>query len=152
MQAADLVSQEQPARMHRAKRIALAALATLVAINIWTGAPLLAVWVGSRVAPESGTSMGAIVLVLVVLVLSVFGLAVALTYLNAAYDRLSGRVETTRRVAPWLRSMRAERHTSERRRVGTSAIERVVIISVVFAVLALEVWFFFFAHYSIPGS
>jgi hypothetical protein len=138
--------------MRHAKRIAIAIAATLVAINIWTGAPLLAVWVGSRVAPESGTSMGAIVLVLVVLAISVFGLAVALTHLNAAYDRLTGRVDTTRRVAPWLRSMRAERHTTERRRVATSAIERIVIGSVVIAVLALEVWFFFFAHYSIPGA
>lgn len=152
MQAADLISQEQPARMQRAKRIALATLATLVAINIWTGAPLLAVWVGSRVAPESGTSMGAIVLVLVVLMVSVFALAVALTHLNAAYDRLTGRAEATRRVAPWLRSMRAERHTSERRRVRTSAVERLVIVSVVLAVLAFEVWFFFFAHYAIPGA
>ncbi|MGI8727082.1 MAG: hypothetical protein ACR2K6_05310 [Solirubrobacterales bacterium] len=29
--------------------------------------------------------------------------------------------------------------------------ERVVILSVVAAVLALEVWFFFYAEYSLPG-
>ena len=29
----------------------------VVTLNIWTGAPLLGLWVGSRVAPESGISM-----------------------------------------------------------------------------------------------
>ena len=48
--------------------------------------------------------------------------------------------------------MGAERKHPARRRVQTSPIERTVAITVVLAVLAFEIWFFFFARYSIPGA
>lgn len=136
----------------RVKRVALAIAATLVSINIWTGAPLLAVWVGSRFAPASGTSMGAIGIVLGVLIVSVFGLAVALTRINGAYDRLTGRDAGPRKVASWLQSARAERPELARTRTRSSPIERMLIFSVVAGVVGFEVWFFFFARYSIPGA
>jgi hypothetical protein len=44
----------------RLERVGLIALMGVVALNIWTGAPLLGLWVGSRVAPESGISMLAV--------------------------------------------------------------------------------------------
>lgn len=136
----------------RLERLALTIAATLVTVNIWTGAPLFAVWVGSRFAPEGGPSMSAIVIVLGVLSVLVFLLAMLLTRLNAAYDRLTGRDAGVRRTTPWLRSMGAERTQFARRRVQMSPIERTVAITVVFAVLAFEIWFFFFARYSIPGA
>ena len=37
------------------------------ALNIWTGAPLLAVWVGSRTVTSSQLTMGSVFLVIVVL-------------------------------------------------------------------------------------
>ena len=132
--------------------LGLTVAATLVSINNWTGAPLLALWVGSRVAPASGTSMGAIVVVLAMLAICVSGLAVLLTRINLAYDRLTGRDQGPRRPAPWLRSARAERTQLARKRVQMSPIERMVTFSVVAAVIAFEIWFFFFAHYSIPGA
>ncbi len=141
-----------PHGTHRLERIGLTIAATLVSINIWTGAPLFAVWVGSRVAPSGGPSMGAIVIVLVVLCALVFGLAVLLTRLNAAYDRLTGRDTGPRRTTAWLRPMSDERRRDVARAVRTTPIERVVVLSVVFCVLAVEVWFFFFARYSIPGA
>lgn len=134
------------------KRVALTIAAMLVSVNIWTGAPLAAVWVGSRVAPSGAPSMAAIFVVLGVLAAAVFALAVLLTRINAAYDRLTGRDQVTRRVAPWLRSMRAERHTMSRERLPVSPVERVVVVSVVGAVVAFEIWFFFFARYSIAGA
>ena len=88
------------------KRIALAVATTLVAINIWTGAPLFAVWVGSKTAGESGLSMGAVFVVILVLAVSVIGLTVALSWLSARYDVLTGRPVAARRTSPWLRSMR----------------------------------------------
>jgi hypothetical protein len=146
-----MVEKGHPA-IRRLERAGLATAAALVSINIWTGAPLFAVWVGSRVAPASGTSMGAIATVLVVLTVLVFALATALTRLNAAYDRLTGRDPGVRRTTPWLRSMRAEREQLARRRIRVSPIERIAVVSVVGAVLVFEVWFFFFARYSIPGA
>jgi hypothetical protein len=128
----------------RLARIALAAAAAFVTVNIWTGAPLLALWVGSRAAGPSGLSMAAIGVVVVVLAVLVVALTTLLSRLNARYDRLTGRV-ADRRVSPWMRSMRSEREDYARQREGTTAIERVVVISVSVAVLLFNVWFFFFA-------
>src|SRR6185436_5065551 len=109
-----------------AKRLALAAAAAFVTVNIWTGAPLVALWVGSQAAGPSGLSMTAVGVVVVVLLALVLALTALLTRINARYDRLAGRV-AERRVSPWMRSMRAEREDSVRARAGTSAIERVVV-------------------------
>ena len=38
--------------MDRAKRFGLAALMAFLALNIWTGSPLLALWIGSQVQGE----------------------------------------------------------------------------------------------------
>lgn len=128
----------------RAKRIALAAAAAFVTVNIWTGAPLVALWVGSRAAGPSGLSMTAVGVVVVVLVALVLALTMLLGRINHRYDALTGRT-ADRRVSPWMRSMRAEREDLSRARQGTSAVERVVVVSVSVAVLLFNVWFFFFA-------
>ena len=47
----------------RLKRIAIVTAMAVVTLNIWTGAPLLGLWVGSLVAPDSGISMGALFLI-----------------------------------------------------------------------------------------
>lgn len=135
------------------KRLALMIGTALVTINIWTGAPLLAVWVGSKIqAAQNGLSMSALLAVIIVLAVTVLLLATLLAWLNARYDQLSGRPAAARETSPWLRSMRGERRTDVRRRHGISAVERVVVISVVAAVLAFEVWFFFFAGSSLPNA
>ena len=135
------------------RRLALVIGTALVSINIWTGAPLLAVWVGSKIqAAQNGLSMSALLAVIIVLAVTVLLLATLLAWLNARYDQLSGRPAAARETSPWLRSMRGERKTDVRRRHGISAVERVVVISVVAAVLAFEVWFFFFAGSSLPNA
>jgi hypothetical protein len=127
-----------------AKRLGLAAAAAFVTVNIWTGAPLLALWVGSQAAGSSGLSMGAVGIVVVVLLALVLLLVALLTRINERYDRLTGRV-AERRVSPWMRSMRSERDVYAKQRQGSSAIEQVVVIAVGAAVLVFNVWFFFFA-------
>lgn len=140
------------ASTHRLKRVGLLSASALAAINIWTGAPLLAVWVGSQVVGDSGLSMGAVFVVIVVLAASCIGLAVALSWLSARYDELTGRPAAARRTSPWLRSMRGEREETARKRYGISAVERVVVMAVVAAVIVFEIWFFFFAGSSLPNQ
>jgi hypothetical protein len=135
----------------RLARIALAAAAAFVTVNIWTGAPLLALWVGSQTAGPSGLSMTAIGVVVIVLAVLVVGLVQLLSRINARYDRLTGHV-ADRRVSPWMRSMRSERESYARQRQGTSAIEQVVVVTVTVAVLVFNVWFFFFAGSSIGSG
>jgi hypothetical protein len=125
----------------------------LVSINVWTGSPLLAVWVGSKVQGSlNNLSMTAVFSVVVVLAVLVLGLGWVLTWLNAKYDELSGRPPAARQTSPWLRSMRDERETDVRSKYGISAIEKVVVVVVVAAVLTFEIWFFFFAGSSLPNG
>ena len=127
------------------RRVLLAAAAAFVSVNIWTGAPLLALWVGSRAVPESGLSMGAVFIVVFVLLGSVLALAWLLNRINERYNEVTGAPPARRRTSPWLRSMRSEREEFAKERRGISAIERVVVISVMAAAAAFNVWFFFLA-------
>ena len=135
------------------KKIALVAGSALCSINLWTGAPLCAVWVGSRVQGDlNNLSMTAVFSVILLLSALVFLLGWGLTWMNAKYDEVTGRPPEARHTSPWLRSMRDERAEHVRRRYGISAVERVVVVSVVAAVLVFEVWFFFFAGSSLPNA
>jgi hypothetical protein len=141
------------------KRTGLAAGTALVSINMWTGAPLLAIWVGSRFegwvggsGTGVGTSMRAVFVLIAALAVLELALLATLTRLSAGYDELTGRPLAARRTSPWLRSMRGEREELARKRAGISGVERVVVASVVGAVLAFEIWFFFFAGSPLPSS
>jgi hypothetical protein len=124
----------------------------LAAINAWTGAPLLAVWVGSQVQSGRVVSMRGAVTVVVVLALLEFLLIWALTWLNAKYDKLTGRPLTASQTSPWHRAKRGDRVDDIRSRFGISAPEKVVAGCVVAGVLAFEIWFFFFAGSSLSSS
>jgi hypothetical protein len=127
----------------RFERIGLSALMALSAINIWTGAPLLAIWVGSRVV-ESSTqvTMASVLLIVVVLLAACLGLIWLLSWASATYDRITGRPQTVKRHVPWLRSMRAERVNDEREKQAVTPLERILVVTVVLAFLAFELWFF----------
>jgi hypothetical protein len=127
-----------------AKRLGMAALTALVTANIWTGAPLFALWVGSQFVGRRALSMGAVGIVIVVLAILEFALALLLTWLNNTYDDISGRPRVERR-ARWLRSMRAEHEGFVGQRVGITPLERIVMLNVYVAVLLLVVWYVFFA-------
>jgi hypothetical protein len=126
------------------KRIALTAATAFAAVNIWTGCPLLALWVASQASGEHRITMPALGVFLITVALLEGVTIVALAWLNNVYDDVTGRRRVERRP-PWLRSMSeaAERHVSQR--VGISLPERIVIIIVYFAVIAFAVWYVFFA-------
>jgi hypothetical protein len=131
----------------RLARIGLAALTAVLSVNLWTGAPLFAIWVGSRVQNGTGLTMSAVGVVLGVLAALVALLVFALVRVEAAYKVLSGE-PATRRTSPWLRSLRDERpELAERRKL--SGFEKALVAAVVVGVGSFEIWFFFFAGSSI---
>jgi hypothetical protein len=132
------------------KRVAMSAATAFLAVNIWTGAPLFALWVGAKVVGEKQLTFGAVFIVVVVLGVLVLAMSFALARLNAMYDRLIGRPTRERRLT-WLRSMRDEDWRTElHRQVGTTVLEWIVMASVCVAVLAFIVWFFVFAGSPLP--
>jgi hypothetical protein len=145
---------EQPSQPRGSRvltRIGLGILTTLVSVNLWTGGPLLALWVGSRVQAAVGQlSMGAMAATVAVLIGETILLYKVLSFLSVRYDEAIGR-EAPRRQLPWLKPMTGERRAEEVRQPLT-AVEKIVILTVVVAVMAFEIWFFFFAHYSLPSG
>jgi hypothetical protein len=134
----------------KAARLGLAALTALLSVNLYTGAPLFAVWVGSRVQGGTGLTMGAVGAVLGTLAVLVTIIVMLLVRVESAYKVLSGET-TQRRTAPWLRSLRAERPELAEKRPLTG-FEKALIGAVVFGVIGFESWFFFFAGSSIGSA
>ena len=135
------------------KKIGLITASALCSINLWTGAPLFAIWVGSKVQGNlNNISMTALFSVIVVLGASVFGLAYLITLINNRYDDLTGRPVAARQTSPWLRSMRDEREDDAQRKHGIGGVERVIVICAIAGCLAFEAWFFFFAGSSLPNG
>ena len=147
----DGIESPQSTPKFRVRRAALVALMSVVGLNIWTGNPLLALWVGSRVVRSGQPTMGAIALVAAMMGVVGFGLTRLLGLLGTVYDRLTGHSATVRRHVPWLRSMRDERVAYERERVGLSGLEIVLVTMVILAIALFEYWFFFLSCSSIDA-
>lgn len=129
----------------RAERVGLVAGMVLATANIWIGAPIAGLWIGSRVAPSSGISMLAVATVAVVIGAIAFALVRVLALLEFHYEELTGTGSHVRRQTPWLRSMRGERVQDVHQRTHLTPLEIILVIAVVLAVGGYEVWFFFFA-------
>ena len=145
MTGARAAGYKRPVRV-RLERIGIVAAMAVAALNIWTGAPLLGLWVGSRLAGDSGLSMLAVLAVVVMMGAACLGLVRVLAVLGATHDRLSGRTRTVRRHVPWLRSMRAERpHAPADGEHALRPLDYVLVAAVVACFVAFEGWFFFFS-------
>jgi hypothetical protein len=128
----------------RLKRALLAGATAFITVNVWTGGPLVALWVGSRVSNSQPLTMAAVGVVIVVLAVLEVVMVLGLAWLNNTYDELTGRSQVEER-AGWLRSMRAEPEGHVSQRVGVTTLERIIMINVWLAVIALAVWWVFFA-------
>ena len=141
----------QPPRWLLAKRTAMVAATAFLAINLWTGAPLVALWVGSQLVGKTVLSMAAVGVVVLVLAVEVFTMAMALAWLSNEYDRLSGREPGERRL-PWLRGMSGEEGIEQPGYgAGITPLERVVMVSVYLAVICFLLWFFLLAGAPTPS-
>ncbi len=132
-----------------AKRVLLAAATAFLAVNLWTGAPLLALWIGSRAVGQTTLSMGAVAIVVGVLIALDLSMGALLVRLNRVYRRLLGSPEGQARAA-WLRSLSGENDREIDERIGVTLIERIVMICVYSAVGAFVVWFLFVAGSPLP--
>ena len=115
-------------------------------VNIVVAAPLIGLWVGSRLAGDKQIS-----------VLGLFGAAVTmfavamvllsvLARLGAAHDRLTGRPRVVRRHVSWMRSMSGERpHSPGTGLPAMSTLDYVLVIVVVVTVILFEIWFAFYS-------
>jgi hypothetical protein len=127
----------------RTKRLALATLMAVIGMNIWTGGPLLALWIGSRVQ-SSGSEPSltirpatALTVFAAIAVIS-FLLVIALNRVSDAYDRAAGVGPGPKRHDRWIAS-------DGPGPAALTALERMLVVMVAICALAFEIWFFFFS-------
>src|SRR3712207_7488003 len=99
----------------------------VLGVNVFTGGPLLALWIGSLVQGSGPTSMGSIFVVALVMTVVCLLLVWLLGAAGNAYDRAAGQEATVRAHVPWLRSMRGERPVYPDERPELTALERILI-------------------------
>lgn len=135
-------------------RVVLAAAMAVVGLNLWTGAPLFSLWVGSRFqhAQAGGLTMATVGIVFAVMAVSIFVLYRALQWLDVRFGEVIGRKPGTRQALPWLKSVSGERLPAKRPREPLTPLERALVLIVLVAVGCFEVWFFFFAGSSLPNQ
>jgi hypothetical protein len=125
------------------KRAALLAAMTAAIVTVWTGSPLLALWIGSRVQGPGPPQMAPIFVVAISIGVFSFLLLQLIRWLGSTYDAVVGRRPTIRQHVPWLRSLRGERPHEAGDDYSLSALE-ILLCAMVFVVLILfEYWFFF---------
>ena len=132
----------------RVKKAALASAMAVVALNICTGSPLMALWLGSRVQGDFGASMSAVAVVAITMFVLSLLLIRLLGALSERYDRLVGR-PTKRHRQPWLKSLSGERADVEEQHKSLTVLDMVLVAVVLLSIGAFEVWFFFFSGSSI---
>ena len=115
-------------------------------VVMWIGVPLGLIYLASRIAESSRPSAGPYLLILFGLPVGMAIVGKCLGILDRAHGRLTGRLDSSRRRAAWLRSMRAERTSTHRGGV----LDQVMIVSVAAALVLFTVWFFAFAGSSLP--
>ncbi len=128
----------------RLTQVVLVAGMVLATVNLFTGAPLFGLWVGSRVVSDGQITMLAVLVVAVVMFSACYSMVIVLAGLSARHDRLTGRTATVKRHTPWLRSMSGERPSNvPGGQARLNALEYVLVAGVVVATLLFELWFFF---------
>jgi hypothetical protein len=130
--------------VERVKRLVLLMAMTAATMNVFTGAPLLALWIGSRLQGTSQQpTMAPVAAVAVTLGIFGFLLLRLLRWLGDAYDRSTGRRPSIREHVPWLRSLRGERPHEAGDDYSLSPLDIILCAMVILAFGAFEYWFFF---------
>ena len=113
-------------------------------LTMWIGIPVAWLWLASRVSTEYP----------IIWALAVFGCpltmaawTLVLARVNGAYLRATG-THPEQQHAAWLHSMSGERAP---RRPQRTLLDVSMTVSVILAMLAIAIWFFFFAENYSPG-
>jgi hypothetical protein len=135
---------------HRVAAAGVAGVMLVLAFSLWTVIPLAWIWIGSRVSTTQAPSAGPYMLTFFGIVASIVIIAVALSWLNGVFARLMGGNEVSNLYprAEWMRSLSDERQHVR----AWTVMEVVIVLSLVGAVLAMMIWFFFIAGSSLPNQ
>ena len=124
-----------------AASVLLVVLMAIGSVAMWIAAPIFWLWLVSQFSESTSPSLGLYMVVLLGTIATVVVLGKTLGYLNRVHGAMTGRMPARRDQTVWMRSHRGERNVQREHGVlGT-----VMAVSVSLALVALGVWFFFFA-------
>jgi hypothetical protein len=134
----------------RVEQVLLVSGMTLATLNLWTGVPFAALWIGSRAVTDGQISMLAVFVVAVSMFALGYVVVRGLSWMDFRWRALTGRDRVVRQHTPWLRSMSGERpHHPTDGGSPLQAIDYVLVAVVVACMVTFEIWFFFFSGSSI---
>jgi hypothetical protein len=130
--------------VRRIEQSALVVSMFIGSVALWAGAPAFWLWLAGRSSKVSSSSMTSIVMVLVGVPVTMVFIGKGLSRLDARYSDQFGVPTTgTRSVARWLHSMRGGGSTDADQ---PSMLDKMVVLSVGLALLALGIFYVFFSH------
>ena len=111
-------------------------------IAMWAGSPALWLWLAGRSGKVSESQMGAFLMVIIGIPVTMVLIGKVLIRLDHRYTDRFGRRETRRiSAARWLHSMRGGGEQE-----APSMLDKVLVASVGLAFVAVGIWFIFFSH------
>jgi hypothetical protein len=140
----------QPHPPHRARGIASGASGLVVAVTVALGIPLAWIWIASQIAGTRRDLTPSLAILITTGILVSYWLVLILgSFLRRRWVGDAEQQARHRRMS-WNRSFRDEPLSTANR--GSDPIERVFIAVAVLAVIAFEIWFFFFAGSPLPNQ
>ena len=132
--------EQGPSTLTKAGLIAVMAAGALA---MWIVNPAIWLLITARMQSTQPT-MGPYMLMLIGIILTCVAIGKGISVVHRHYERITGTVPTIRIILPWRRSLRGGR--SQRRetdgRVPTNALDVIMVLSVVLAVITFTAWYF----------
>ena len=125
----------------------LIVLMALGSVFLWIVVPIGWLWIASHATDTSAPTLGPYLLVICAVPITMFIVGKLLFRTNRLYERVTGTDSQVRVQLPWHKSLRDSANSGR----PTTVLDVVMIASVSIALLAFGVWFFLFAHTSMPG-
>ena len=120
----------------------LVVLMAVGSVAMWIATPIFWLWLVSQFSESSSPSLGLYMLVLVGTIATIVVLGKLLGFLNRVHGTITGRTTSRRDQTVWMRSHRGERNVQR----DHGVLGTVMAVSVSIALVAMGVWFFFFAE------
>jgi len=125
----------------------LVVLMALGSVFLWIVVPIGWLWIASHSTDTSAPTLGPYLLVIFAIPITMFVVGKLLFRTNTLYERVTGRDRHVRVQLPWHKSLRDSADSGR----PTTVLDVVMITSVGVALVAFAIWFFLFAHASMPG-
>lgn len=125
----------------------LVLLMAVGSVFLWIVVPIGWLWIASHSTKTSAPTLGPYLLVIVAVPITMFIVGKLLFRTNVLYERVTGRDRHVRVQLPWHKSLRDSANSGR----PTTVLDVVMISSVGIALVAFGIWFFLFAHASMPG-